>query len=201
MLGSGELSKKLGPEKTGSTLFAAASIDVVSSFLGSLLILCSFCSLSSARGFLCASQRSAELAPRLGGLLPLSHLSHDDARPGFVLPPPLLMLPWLEDDEDVLLLPLLMGFLLMSQRAQESARPGFGYLGLEAVGGMMTMQGVVLLGGVGRRPGRSAAAALAVARSTDAIEIDSKVFLFLIRVRAAGDRSRRDVLDGERSMI
>jgi hypothetical protein len=121
----------------------------------------------------------------------LSHLSHNEARPGIALLP-----RFDDDDEDVLLLlphflftfqrstedarpglelphdddglPGFLPFLCASHLATESARPG---LGLEAnEDGRMTRHGAIVhLRGVGSRPGRSAAAAFAMARSTDDI--------------------------------
>jgi hypothetical protein len=83
----------------------------------------------------------------------------EEARPGLELP---------QDDEG---LPGLLSVLCASHLSTESARPG---LGLEAkeVGRMMRHGAIVLIGGVGSRPGRSAAAALAIARSTDAMDDD-----------------------------
>jgi hypothetical protein len=124
----------------------------------------------------------------------LSHLSHNEARPAIALLPRLD-----DDDEDVLLLllplphflftfqrstedvrsglelphdddglPGFLPFLCASHLATESARPGLG-LDAKEDGRMMRHGAIVHLGGVGSRPGRSAAAAFAMARSTDDI--------------------------------
>jgi hypothetical protein len=184
MLGSGE-AKKLDPENTAGSIPGCFSPMSCSS--------CSPVQLCAERAFLC-----------------VSHLLHD------VL---LLLLPRLDDDDDVLVLQVLgIFFLAMSQRSQddprsglelphddagllgflcashlstESARPGLG-LELDAKeDGRMMMHGddgaTVLLGGVGSRPGRRAAAALAMARSTDAIDRGSS---WSKKHQGAGKRSR-----------
>jgi hypothetical protein len=89
----------------------------------------------------------------------MSQRSTEDARPGLELP---------HDDEDVL--PGALTFLCASHLSDESARPGLGLPAAKEDGSMMRHGAIVLLGGVGSRPGRSAAAALAIARSTDAID-------------------------------
>jgi hypothetical protein len=86
----------------------------------------------------------------------MSQRSTEDARPGLELP---------HDEEDGL-----PGFLFASHLSTESARPGLGLEAAKEDGRMMRHGAIVLLGGVGSRPGRSAAAALAIARSTDAID-------------------------------
>jgi hypothetical protein len=191
MLGSGE-AKKLDPENTESIVSSSCRCSslMISGSSSSCSLVRLSASDSAARVFLWISQRSAEGA-RLGARLLLSHLSQKEARPGIPL------LPRLDEDEDDVLLLLLPNFL-MSQRSTEDARPGLelphdeedglpGFLfashlstesarpglGLEAAkedGRMMRHGAIVLLGGVGSRPGRSAAAALAIARSTDAID-------------------------------
>jgi hypothetical protein len=127
------------------------------------------------------SQRSAEDA-RLGDRFLLSHLallprldvdddddvlllphflftsqrSTEDARPGLELP---------QDDAG---LPGFLSLLCASHLSAESARPGLGALEAKEDGRMMKQGAIKLIGGgVGSRPGRSAAAALAIARSTD----------------------------------
>jgi hypothetical protein len=214
MLGSGE-AKKLDPQNTeympgnvGITVVASSScvcLPPISRSTCSLVQL--WASASAERAFLCVSQRSVEDA-RLGRrCLLLSHFSHN------------VLLPRLDDDDDVLVLQVLgIFFLAMSQRSQddprsglelphddagllgflcashlstESARPGLG-LELDAKeDGRMMMHGddgaTVLLGGVGSRPGRRAAAALAMARSTDAIDRGSS---WSKKHQGAGKRSR-----------
>jgi hypothetical protein len=196
MLGSGE-AKKLDPENTESIVSSScgcSSLISRSSCSWSLVRLSA--SDSAARVFLWISQRSAEEA-RLGERLLLSHLLHKEARPGIPLLPRLdedededdvvlLLLPnfflmsqrstedarpGLElphDDEDGL--PGALSFLCASHLSDESARPGLGLPAAKEDGRMMRHGAIVLLGGVGSRPGRSAAAALAIARSTDVID-------------------------------
>jgi hypothetical protein len=143
-------------------------------------------------------------------------LSHNEERPGIRLLPRL-------DDDDVLLL-LLPHFLLKSQRSQEEARPGLelphdddglpGFLcashlstesarpGLGALeakeDGRMMRHGAIMLigGGVGSRPGRSAAAALAIARSTD--DIVDLLSSWSRKLKRAGKREMRLQLQGNK---
>ena len=192
MLGSGE-ARKLEPENMGPMRgdVGFRTIAVVSSSLWSCLSLVQLSAAACAGlGFLCVSQRSAEDVRLGGSRLLLSHLPHG------VAPPELVLLRWLDnDDYDDVRMPL-DNCLFMSQRSQEEARPGLELLEHDEAGlrgflsflcashlstesarpglvleaneaGRMMRQGFV--GGVGRRPGRSDAAALAIARSTEYI--------------------------------
>ena len=116
MLGSGEARKlrqeNMGPMRGGAVGFR--TIAVVSSSSWSSLSPIQLTAVACAgQGFLCVSQRSAVVARLGGSRLLLSHL-----------PPGLVLLGRLDDDEDedVRLLP--ENCLFMSQHSQDEARPG-----------------------------------------------------------------------------
>ncbi|KAE8800614.1 hypothetical protein D1007_23851 [Hordeum vulgare] len=189
MLGSGEATKKLGPENMGSMRRAArfGTIAVVVSSSLWLVQLSAAALACAGRGFiLCASQRPAEDAP---GLVPLRRLKEEEEDDDVRLLPEIFLfasqrspqeeearpgLELLELHDEAGLLGI-SSFLCASHLSTESARPGL-VLGLEAKdAGRMMRHGRV--GGVGRRPGRSDAAALAIARSTDAIGGDRSPYV------------------------